>query len=146
MITYGSEVTIARPPSVVFPYLIERDKQALWADVPMEPLTEGPLRVGWRMALSLGRKPLGTRVILEFSTVERDRRLAFVTVGEGSVRWTGEYRLEPAAAGTRLSQSGTLEFRGLWRLAEPLVGAEIRRNEIGELEKLKALLEALPSA
>jgi hypothetical protein len=29
MIKYASEVTIGRPPDAVFPYLIEREKQAL---------------------------------------------------------------------------------------------------------------------
>ena len=43
--------------------------------------------------------------------------------------------------GTRLSQRGTLRFTGLWRLVEPIVGAEIRRDEVAELEKLKAILE-----
>ena len=48
----------------------------------------------------------------------------------------------PDRAATRLSQQGTLRFHGLWRLVEPIIGAEIRRNEIKELEKLKVLVEA----
>jgi len=69
--------------------------------------------------------------------------MAFTTVSRGGVQWEGEYRLTPTAAGmgTRLVQQGTLRFGGLWRLAEPIVGAEIRRNEIAELEKLKLVLE-----
>ena len=65
-------------------------------------------------------------------------------MGKGPISWDGEYRLEPAAdrAATRLSQQGTLRFHGLWRLVEPIIGAEIRRNEIKELEKLKVLVEA----
>ena len=35
-----------------------------------------------------------------------------------------------------------LQFTGLWRLIEPLVGAEIRSGEIKELERIKALVEA----
>jgi hypothetical protein len=50
--------------------------------------------------------------------------------------------LAPAdGMGTRLSQRGTLRFTGLWRLVEPIVGAEIRPGEVAELEKLKAILE-----
>jgi hypothetical protein len=68
--------------------------------------------------------------------------MAFTTYSARPILWDGEYRLEPAATnGTRLSQAGTLKFRGLWRLVEPLVGAEIRRNEIAELERLKQVLE-----
>ena len=46
MITYASEVLIARPPGDVWPYLVERERQGQWSDVPMEPLTEGPLGPG----------------------------------------------------------------------------------------------------
>jgi uncharacterized protein YndB with AHSA1/START domain len=146
MIRYASEVTISRPPSDVFPYLIEREKQALWSDVPMTPLTEGPLRVGSRQRLTFGKGPLRASLTLEFAALEPGQRVAFRTVSERGIRWTGEYRLAPTAdgSGTLLGQKGTLEFRGLWRLAEPLVGAEIRRGEVAELEKLKAVLAGLP--
>jgi uncharacterized protein YndB with AHSA1/START domain len=35
MLTYESSVSIDRPPEVVFGYLIDPAKQALWSDVPM---------------------------------------------------------------------------------------------------------------
>ena len=143
MITYRSEVAIARPPADVWPYLVEREKQALWSDVPMEPLTEGPVRTGSRMRLSFGEGPLRATLTLEISAVEPSSRVAFRTVSQGGIQWDGEYRLTPTSdgVGTRLSQQGTLRFSGLWRLAEPVVGAEIKRNEVAELEKLKAVLE-----
>lgn len=57
------------------------------------------------------------------------------------VAWEGRYRLAEAPEGTRVSQQGTLSFGGMWRLAEPIVGAEVKRREIKELEKLKAIVE-----
>jgi uncharacterized protein YndB with AHSA1/START domain len=147
MIRYASDVTISRAPSDVFPYLIEREKQALWSDVPMTPLTEGPLRVGSRLRLTFGKGPLRASLTLEFAALEPDKRIAFKTVSDGGIQWTGEYRLAPTAdgTGTQLAQEGTLEFSGLWRLAEPLIGSEIRRGEIAELEKLKAVLATPPT-
>jgi uncharacterized protein YndB with AHSA1/START domain len=142
MITYGSEVLIARPPAEVWPYLVERDKQAQWSDVPMEPLTDGPTRAGSQMRLSFGQGPLRAALTLEISALDPDERMAFTTVSKGGIQWEGEYRLAPADdVGTRLSQQGTLRFTGLWRLVEPIVGAEIRRGEVAELEKLKAIME-----
>jgi hypothetical protein len=48
--------------------------------------------------------------------------MAFTTF-DGPIRWDGEYRLEDLETGrTQIGQEGRLEFRGLWRLAEPLVG------------------------
>ena len=143
MITYSSQVTIERTPDRVFPYITDREKQALWSDVPMRPLTEGPLRVGSRMELTFGRGPMRISLQLELSELEADRRVAFTTVSAGSLLWDGEYLLEPIGSNaTRMSQTGQLRFRGLWRLLEPMVGAEIRRNEIAELEKLKKVVKA----
>jgi uncharacterized protein YndB with AHSA1/START domain len=141
VITYASSVTIARPPDEVWPYLSERDKQALWSDVPMTPVSPGPLGPGAQMRLSFGNGPLRTSLTLELSAWEPPRRMGFRTVSRGGVQWVGEYRLAPAEGGTTVSQTGTLTFTGLWRLAEPIVGAEIRRNEIAELEMLKAVVE-----
>lgn len=146
MITYGSDVVIERSAGEVWPYLVERDKQALWSDVAMEPLTDGPTRAGSRMRLTFGGGPLRTSLTLEIAALDPGQRLAFTTVSKGGIQWDGEYRLAPAdGAGTRLSQQGTLRFTGLWRLVEPIVGAEIRQGEIAELEKLKAILERTES-
>jgi uncharacterized protein YndB with AHSA1/START domain len=141
MIRYASSVTVARSPDEVWPYVVERDKQARWSDVPMTPLTSGPLATGSRMSLSFGDGPLRTSLTLEITDFEPARRLGFKTVSRGGIQWTGEYRLAPVDGGTTVSQEGTLAFTGLWRLAEPVVGAEIRRGEIAELEKLKAVVE-----
>lgn len=43
--------------------------------------------------------------------------------------------------GTELSQEGRLVFTGLWRLIEPIAGAEIKQGEIKELERIKAVIE-----
>jgi polyketide cyclase/dehydrase/lipid transport protein len=142
MLTYESEVVVARPPDVVFPYLIEEERQALWSDVPMRKLTEGPFAAGSRLQVTFGMGPLKARVGLELTAVDPGRRLAFGSFS-GPIRWDGEYRLEPSGSGsTRLSQHGTLRFLGLWRVLEPVIGAEIRNGEIKELERLKAVVES----
>jgi hypothetical protein len=127
----------------VFPYLVEREKQALWSDVAMRPLTDGAFGQGSRMEITFGMGPLKKSLVLEINRLEPGRHLAFRTVSMGGINWTGGYVLEPdAASGSRLSQAGTLEFRGAWRLLEPVLGAEIRNGEIKELERLKAVVEA----
>jgi uncharacterized protein YndB with AHSA1/START domain len=141
MIRYASSVTIARPPEEVWPYLVEREKQALWSDVPMTPLTSGPTGQGSQLRLTFGEGPLKASVTLEYSEFEPPRRIGFRTVSRGGMDWVGGYRLEPADGGTTVSQEGTLRFSGLWRLAEPIIGAEIRRGEIAELERLKSAAE-----
>jgi hypothetical protein len=108
----------------------------------MRRLTDGPLGTGSRFEVAFGMGPVKARIVLELSAVETDRLMAFRTLS-GPIDWTGEYRLAPGSAGgTELSQSGTLRFSGLWRLVEPIVGAEIKSGEIKELEKLRAVAEA----
>ena len=141
MVRYESSVRIARSPESVFPYLTEAAKQALWSDVPMRRLTEGPLGPGSRLQISFGMGPVKAVLGLEINDLDPARRMAFRTFS-GPIDWSGEYRLTPSpSGGTELSQEGTLRFTGVWRLVEPLVGAEISRGEVKELERLKAAVE-----
>jgi hypothetical protein len=143
MIQYSSTVAIARPPDVVFPYVIEPEKQALWSDVQMRRLTAGPLGQGSRIEITFGLGPIRTALQLEFDRVEPGRLVGWRTVTNSAIRWQGEYRLSPdGAAGTTVAQSGTMTFHGPWRLLEPIAGAEIRNGEIKELDRLKAVVEA----
>jgi polyketide cyclase/dehydrase/lipid transport protein len=141
MVSYESRVVVNRSPDVVFPFLIEPAKQALWSDVPMRQLTDGPLGTGSRLEVTFALGPIKARIGLELTAVEDGRRMAFRSFS-GPIRWDGEYRLAPSGSGTDLSQEGRLTFTGLWRLVEPIVGAEIRQGEVKELEKLKAAAEA----
>jgi hypothetical protein len=142
MKSYRSSVVVNQSPAEVFPFLVVREKQALWSDVRMRPLTDGPLRAGSRMELTFGRPPMRATIRLEITALEPERRMAWTSLPGGPIDWTGEYRVEPADGGARVSQAGELRFHGLWRLFEPLVGAEISRNELAELERLKAVAEA----
>jgi uncharacterized protein YndB with AHSA1/START domain len=146
-VSYASEVTINRPLDDVFPYIIEPTKQALWSDVPMRRLDgeDGAMRPGSRIEVSFGMGPMKAKVGLEMVAVEDGRRMAWRTFS-GPIKWEGEYVLEPAAGGTRLSQHGTLTFTGLWRLMESMAGREIQSGEVKELEKLKSVVEGEPGA
>jgi len=142
MLRYESSVDINKPPLGVFPYLTERDKQRLWSDVPMTPLTEGDMRTGSRFEVSFGMGPMKATVGIELTEVVIGSIMAWKSFS-GPIGWQGEYRLEALdGGGTRLSQKGNLEFHGTWRLLEPLAGREIKSAEIKELEKLKAVAEA----
>jgi uncharacterized protein YndB with AHSA1/START domain len=141
VIGYSSSVSIDRPPEAVFRWFVEPAKQAQWSDVQMRRLTEGPLAAGSRFEVTFGMGPLKARIGLEMTTVEENRRMVWTSFS-GPIRWAGEYRLDPVGGGTTVAQQGTLTFSGLWRLLEPLVGAEIKTGELKELERLKAAAEA----
>ncbi len=142
MLNYRSSIVVDRPPEHVFEYLSDPAKQALWSDVPMRKLTEGNFATGSRMEVTFGKSPLSARIGLEFSDVQPGQRMAWRTVS-GPIDWTGEYRLNPTGdAATELTQEGSFRFKGFWRLLEPMIVAEMRGNELKELQRLKAAAEA----
>ncbi len=85
MIRYSSDVTIARPPEEVWPYVTEPAKQAQWTDVAMKPITDGPWRVGSRIEVAFGRRPLRAVIGLELRAFELARRMAFTTYTAGPI-------------------------------------------------------------
>ena len=141
MLRYVLSVTINRAPADVFPYLTDPAKQALYSDVPMRQVTPGVLATGSRMEVTFGMGPVKAVIGLEMYAVEENRRMAFNTYS-GPIRWQGEYLLKPTdGGGTNLSNEGTMVFTGLWRLVEPLIGAELKRNGAKEMERMKAVIE-----
>lgn len=141
MLRYSWPVTINRPPDVVFPYIADTAKQALYSDVPMRLLTPGALAKGSRMEVTFGMGFVKAVIGLEMTAVDVNERMAFDTFS-GPIKWQGQYVLEPTAqGGTVLTHEGTMTFTGLWRLIEPLVGAELRNGGSKEMERLKAVVE-----
>ena len=100
MVRYESTVSVARPPDVVFPFLIEPTKQALWSDVPMRQLTAGPLVTGSRLEVTFAMGPIKAVVGLELTAVEPGQRMEFKSFS-GPVRWDGWYRLSPSPRAPR---------------------------------------------
>jgi hypothetical protein len=141
MLRYSWPVTISRPPAEVFPYLTDPVKQGLYSDVPMRQITPGVLATGSRLEVVFGMGPLKATIGLEMTAIEENTRMAFDTFS-GPIKWQGQYLLTPTdGGGTDLTHEGTMAFTGLWRLFEPLVGAELKRNGAKEMERLKAAVE-----
>lgn len=141
MLRYAYPVAINRAPAVVFPYLNDPVKQGLYSDVPMRLITPGILKTGSRMEVTFGKGPLKATLGLEMTAVDENKRMAFDTYS-GPIRWQGEYLLEPTdSGGTNVNYAGTMVFTGLWRLMEPLIGSELKRNGSKEIERMKAVIE-----
>jgi hypothetical protein len=141
VLRYAWSVTINRPPAAVFPYIVDTTKQAAYSDMEMRLITPGVLKTGSRMEVTFGMGPLKALIGLEMTAVEPETRMAYDTYS-GPIKWQGEYRLTPTdGGGTLLKHEGSLKFTGLWRLMEPLVGAELKSQGSKELERLKEVVE-----
>jgi len=141
VLSYDLAVTIKKPPAEVFPYLTETAKQGLYSDVPMRQITPGDMKNGSRMEVTFGIGPLKAVIGLEMTALDANERMAYDTFS-GPIRWKGEYVLTPADnGGTTVTHRGTMVFTGLWRLLEPLVGAELKSSGAKEMERMKAVIE-----
>jgi uncharacterized membrane protein len=136
-------IVINRPVADVFEFTHDLANNPLWQTtlVEVEPLTEGPMRVGarWKDV----RKFLGKRIesVLELTGYEPNKSSA-VKMVSGPVPFTGTYAFEPADGGTRFTVAGELDAHGFFKLAEPVFARITGRELESNLGHLKDLLEA----
>ena len=136
-------IVIDKPIGEVFDFTHDLVNNPLWQTtvVEIEPLTEGPMRVGsqWREV----RRFLGKRIetVLELTEYEPSARSA-VRMVSGPVPLTGTYEYEPVDGGTRFTVTGELDAHGFFKLAEPVFARITGRELEANLGHLKDLLEA----
>jgi len=146
LVAYSSAVSIGRPATQIFPYLLGTTLQKLKPGAPIKPIDPSELSNGAHIEVSFGLGPLNAVCGLQISELEVGRKLAFKSYS-GPITWKGEYNLAEDGKGTTtVSQIGQLKFKGLWRLVQPFASGQIKRSEVQELQRLKQVLEATPAA
>lgn len=136
-------VMIDRPPTAVFPYLIEPNRLVQWLGglVASEPLTEGGPGVGARSREIIeerGRRMTMDTEILLFEPPELLKVCLTATQLEGE----GEYTLQAAGEQTRLTYHSALRFKGWLRIFEPLMKRSIQARLEQDMGRLKVCAEA----
>jgi uncharacterized protein YndB with AHSA1/START domain len=137
-------VTINRPIEEVFAYVADGENGPKWRSGKIEIKHESGEGIGaiYRQTVP---GPGGRRVAADYEVTAYDppRHMAFKAVA-GPVRPAGEYRLEKAAEGTKITFSLEEHLSGWKRL---LMGGAVQRTmdaEMKSLDKLKAVLEGKP--
>jgi hypothetical protein len=147
MDSFQNTVTIARTADEVFAFLADLRNIPKWnyAIARTVQTSPGPAGVGatYRQTRTI---PRPSEESLKITVFEPPSRLA-VQGQIGPFQATTSYLLEPAAGGTRLTNTVELEpasvlLRAIGPLAAPRVKAAVARN----LDTLKRLLEAAPTA
>ncbi len=135
-------VEIERPVEDVFAYLTDVNSLPQWQSslVEMRAETDAPMRVGTRLVET--RKFLGRRMesTLEVTAYERNRLWALRVV-DGPVPYRVEHTLESTNGGTRLAWVGEGEPGRFFKVAEPLVARQAKRQFRGDFETMKDILE-----
>jgi uncharacterized membrane protein len=138
-------VEIARSPQDVFAYLDDLTRHGEWQDaiVSIEPVTEGPTRVGTR-ARQTRRTPGGEKTFT-YEVTEHDppRRSSFRGI-DGPLRPVGTVTVEPAGDGSRsrVTLEFDLEGHGIGKLLAPLAKSQARKEMPKNQAQLKERLES----
>jgi uncharacterized protein YndB with AHSA1/START domain len=137
--------TVAKPPEVVFDYVVDPANLAAWqtSKTRVEPLTEGAPRPGYRVRE--WTKPPGRKEfeqVVEFVQFDRPQLLR-ARVVEGPLPVDGTWSFHPDATGTRVEFVAEGELRGVMRLAAPILSRVVGRQFAGYHQNLRRNVEAL---
>jgi uncharacterized protein YndB with AHSA1/START domain len=137
-------VVIERPVEEVFAFATDPNNDTLWQSTSLETeqTSEGPVGVGTTFRNTT--KFLGRRIESTYEITENDPpHKQCIRITSGPIPGSGCYLFEPTDGGsTRFTQTFEAEVGGFFRLAEPLVGRAIRRQQEADMATLKDLLEA----
>jgi len=133
---------IARPVDEVFAIITDMERMPLWAPGMSEARTtnDGPLEAG--SALIYRGTFLGRSLEMPFvcTGLTENKHFGTRTTG-GPFYLETDSVLEPAAEGTRVTNTYRGESRGFFKLAEPLVVRLSKKHWETAAENLRALME-----
>jgi uncharacterized protein YndB with AHSA1/START domain len=137
-----NELTIDRPPAEVFAFLADGENNARWrpAVADVAPASGDGVGAVFRQGV---KGPLGRRVEADYriTVYEPDSVLAFEVIA-GPVRPRGRYELSPAGGATRVRFTLECELSGAKKLLMGRSVEKAMRGEVGNLERLKRVLES----
>jgi carbon monoxide dehydrogenase subunit G len=138
-----AEIEIRRDPRDVAAYMFDPVHDPDWISGISEaaPLADGPIVVGSRVrrrASFLGRR---IDYVMKVVDLEPHRRLVMHAV-EAPMPMDVTYEVEPHPAGSRARVRVQGDAGGLYRIAGPLMGRQVRRSITDDVVALKRILEA----
>jgi hypothetical protein len=141
---YRTKMTVPRRPEEVFDYLARFSSAAQWdpSVVDAAMLTPEPVGIGSEFRLVV--RSFGSERPFVYQITAFDRPRSVTLVAEtAQVRSHDTITVEPAGAGSEIAYDAELNFRGMARLATPILALVFRRMgdaaaaglraEIGEL-------------
>jgi uncharacterized protein YndB with AHSA1/START domain len=147
MIHIEASAQVGRPRNEVFEFLTNVENLPRWQSevVSVERLTSGPLRIGAQFSETAKVGPWRLVIVGSVTDIKPNERFAFQARSSGPLDCEVHFDLQPVAGGTRVTVSGTARLKGFWRLLQPLLAGELRKQTRTELATMKLLLEAQPA-
>ena len=142
MVNVNVSKVIHRPVADVFSFVANFENHPRWETdfLEVNPI-DAMSGVGTTYQCVLkfpGRTAASKFVITEY---EPNHKIAFVGEPAGPAIPKGSYLFEATKDGTKVTSQPRPEFRGFFRLLEPMMVGYIRKNNVEHLNNLKRLLE-----
>jgi hypothetical protein len=143
MFTLETSTEVAVAPDQAFLWLSDLGNLPKWQTgvFRSEIITPPPMRVGTRFRETFRVRGLRMTAECEVTALTAPRTFGFTADGP-QMAYRSEISFEPVRGGTKITGRSAARMRGLWRLLEPLVKAESRREGAAEFARLKAAMEA----
>ena len=138
MIKFETNIDINRPVRQVFDFVADLKNAGKWSSMSTTTISDGPIGVGTTFTMVSRSEGKSNWQVIAF---EQDKRLGLKGSGRG-MDLTAEMTFESSSTGTRLHYTFTVQPKGLMKLLEPFIAGAVKKEEAGELKKLKTLLEA----
>jgi hypothetical protein len=139
--SFSHSIDVSKPPSEVFPWLLEEDKVPQWTSDLERYDVAGPLGTGTRVTQKLTLAG-GLELAMEITEYNppSGAATAFETNG---VKVASAYVLEPVGGGTRVTQTMEAKASGFTaKMLIPIVQGRLEGKLQADLDRLKTLLEA----
>jgi uncharacterized protein YndB with AHSA1/START domain len=135
---------INRPRDEVFEFLTSVENLPKWQSgvVQSKAISDGPARVGFQYEETAKVAFWKLHTVCTVTDIKTNERFAFVAKSDGPIDYEGRFDLQPVAGGTRLSLTGSARLKGLWRLLQPVLAGDLRKETRTELETIRRLVEA----
>ena len=143
MINVEASTVIKRPVPDVFAFVANFENHPKWEMnfQKVQLLTSTPTGVGTTYQCELKLPGQSATSKFEITEYEANKKIAFEGEAAGPAKPKGSFLFEQVAGGTKLTLLPRPEFRGLFRLLEPMMAGYIRKQNEDHLNKLKKLLE-----
>ena len=145
MFRFEDAVEIEATPAEVFAFVSDLERIAEWQAgvVRSHVITPGPTRVGTRFEETAKVGPWRLETRCEVVAFDPPRAMRF-TASSKPLDYAGTLTVVPDGTHTRLLVEGTMRLKGGWRLMEPVLAGDMKRELRGELKTIKRIVEASP--
>ena len=146
MIEFQGSITVERSPDDVFAFVADPANRPKYQHnvAGSRVVGDGPVRAGSAFEEVLKLGPWKLRTAGEVIAYEAPRRCV-IAARNGMIDYRGEFAVEDAPGGTRLTISGRAELVGWRRILQPMLRAECGRNLRQELERIREILVPSPA-